>query len=100
MESAIHDLVRELTESELLRIPELEAELQLELDALESLRTEPVPRLSLLDDDELLLDPWFFRTEEEIAAIEDDPTARIIEIRITDYGSRIYDGGAFAESAQ
>jgi hypothetical protein len=33
-------------------------------------------------DDDLLLDPWFFRTEEEIAAIEDDPTARVIEIRI------------------
>jgi hypothetical protein len=99
MEPAIHDLCRKLTDSELLRLEEFEAELELELDALEPTRSDP--RFSLPDDnDDLLLDPWFFRTEEEIAAIEDDPTARIIEIRIGDYRSRIYDGGAsLAESA-
>lgn len=97
MESAIHDLVRELTDSERLRLPELEV-VELEMNAFETPRTEPV--FSLPDDeDELLLDPWFFRTEEEIAAIEDDPTAKIIEIRLVDYRSRMYDGG-WVESAQ
>jgi hypothetical protein len=36
-------------------------------------------------DVDCLLDPWFQRSEAEIASIEDDPTARIHEIRITGY---------------
>jgi len=43
-------------------------------------RANAEPEVEVVDD--LLLDPWFFKTEEEIAAIEDDPTARIIEIKI------------------
>lgn len=43
-------------------------------------RANAEPEVELVDD--LLMDPWFFKTEEEIAAIEDDPTARIIEIKI------------------
>lgn len=69
MEPAIHDLTREL--DQVLRVPELEVELE------------------VVDD--LLLDPWFFRTEEEIAAIEDDPTAKVIEIRIGDYQTRLHE---------
>lgn len=69
MESAIHDLVRELDDAARPRIPELEVEVE------------------LVDD--LLLDPWFFKTEEEIAAIEDDPTAKVIEIKIGDYSERL-----------
>ena len=61
MEPALTDLVRELD----MRLP-LEADADVELEVV----------------DDLLLDPWFFKTEEEIAAIEDDPTARIIEIKI------------------
>lgn len=72
MESAIHDLVRELDEHGRPRVPELEVELQ-------------------MDEDEMLLDPWFFKTEEEIAAIEDDPTAKIIEIKIESYGTGLED---------
>ena len=61
MEPALTDLVRELD----MRLP-LEVDADVELEVV----------------DDLLLDPWFFKTEEEIAAIEDDPTARIIEIKI------------------
>ena len=62
MEPALTDLVRELEASSLLRLEDAEVELE------------------VVDD--LLLDPWFFKTEDEIAAIEDDPTAKIIEIKI------------------
>jgi len=69
MEPAIHDLVRAL-----------DTKAKDQLDEAE---------LEIVDDQ--LLDPWFFKTEEEIAAIEDDPTARIIEIKIApkkiDYGT-------------
>jgi hypothetical protein len=63
MEPALTDLVRELDNA---RRPSLETEAEVELEVV----------------DELLLDPWFFKSEEEIAAIEDDPTAKIIEIKI------------------
>lgn len=89
MESAIHDLVRELSDSERLRRPELEVDVELELAAVEP-RAQPVFALPD-EEDELLLDPWFFRTEEEIAAIDDDPTAKIIEIRIGGYAPTEYD---------
>jgi len=77
MEPAIQDLVRELGDAHRLRVAELEVDLELEVV------------------DDLLLDPWFFRTEEEIAAIEDDPTARIIEIKI---GPLPDQGTGFTES--
>jgi hypothetical protein len=64
MEPAIHDLTRELEDAQRVRVMELEVDLELEVV------------------DDVMLDPWFFRTEAEIAAIEDDPTARIIEIKI------------------
>lgn len=64
-EPAILDLVRELDAPARDRAPELEVELEL--------------------DDDALLDPWFLRSEAEIAMIEDDPTAKIHEIRITGY---------------
>jgi len=73
MEPAIHDLTRELepVAARAPRTPELDVELE------------------VVDD--LLLDPWFWRTEEEFAQIEDDPTAKIIEIKIgalpNDYGT-------------
>lgn len=73
MESAIHDLTRELDALTRPRVPEL-------LDDVE---------VEVIDD--LLLDPWFWRSEEEFAEIKDDPTAKIIEIKIgklaTDYGT-------------
>ncbi len=74
MEPAIHDLVRQLDPTRpRARLAEIEAEMELEVV------------------DDLLLDPWFFKSEEEIAAIEDDPTAKIIEIKIGtvegDYGT-------------
>lgn len=74
MEPAIHDLVRQLDPTRpRARLAEIEAEMELEVV------------------DDLLLDPWFFKTEAEIAAIEDDPTAKIIEIKIGttdgDYGT-------------
>ena len=71
MESAIHDLTRELDAPTRPLVPELDVELE------------------VVDD--LLLDPWFWRSEEEFAEIKDDPTAKIIEIKIgklaTDYGT-------------
>jgi len=63
MEPAILDLVRELDPHNRV-LDRLEAEVEVEVV------------------DDMLLDPWFFKTEEEIAAIEDDPTAKIIEIKI------------------
>ena len=70
MEPALTDLVRELD----MRLP-LEVDADVELEVV----------------DDLLLDPWFFKTEEEIAAIEDDPTARIIEIKIGPMNSEAFD---------
>jgi hypothetical protein len=73
MESAIHDLTRELDAPARPLVPELDVELE------------------VVDD--LLLDPWFWRSEEEFAEIKDDPTAKIIEIKIgklatdADYGT-------------
>jgi hypothetical protein len=61
-EPALFDLVRELETATRRREPELEVDIE------------------VLDD--CLLDPWFLRTEAEIAEIEDDPTAKIHEIRI------------------
>lgn len=68
MEPAIHDLVRELDPA-VQRVV-----LGPEVDVVDDVELEVV--------DDLLLDPWFFKSEEEIAAIEDDPTAKIIEIKI------------------
>jgi hypothetical protein len=73
MESAIHDLTRELDARARPLVPELDVELE------------------VVDD--LLLDPWFWRSEAEFAEIKDDPTAKIIEIKIgkladdADYGT-------------
>jgi hypothetical protein len=73
MEPAIHDLTRELDTPARILVPELDV---VELEVV----------------DELLLDPWFWRSEEEFAEIKDDPTAKIIEIKIgklaiDDYGT-------------
>lgn len=54
------DLVRELDDPARRRDPELEVEIE------------------LIDD--MLLDPWFLRSEAEIALLEDDPDARVVEI--------------------
>ena len=47
---------------------------------------EPKPLLDedveILSEDDMLLDPWFFKSESEIAEIEDDPTAKVIQIRL------------------
>jgi hypothetical protein len=56
------DLVRELDDPERIRDPELEVEIE--------------------TVDDMLLDPWFLRSEAEIALLEDDPDARILEIYI------------------
>ncbi len=66
-EPAILDLVRELDDPSRKRDPELEVDLEL--------------------DDDGLLDPWFCRSEAEIALIEDDPSAQIHEILITGYAA-------------
>ena len=72
MEPAIHDLTRELDAPARTFVRELD-----------------VVELEVVDD--LLLDPWFWRSEAEFAEIKDDPTAKIIEIKIgklaTDYGT-------------
>ena len=60
MDPAILDLVRELDDPERRRDPELEVELEM--------------------NDDMLLDPWFQLSEEEIAQLDDDPDARIHEI--------------------
>jgi hypothetical protein len=62
-EPALFDLTRELEPAK------WEPELDVEIEVLE----------------DALLDPWFLRSEAEIALIEDDPTAKIHEIRITGY---------------
>lgn len=67
-EPAILDLARELEPPNGRRDPELEVDIAIHVD-----------------DDDALLDPWFLRSEAEIAMIEDDPTAKIHEIRITGY---------------
>lgn len=54
------DLARELDDPERLRDPELEVEIEM--------------------SDEALLDPWFQRSEAEIALLEDDPDAHVHEI--------------------
>jgi hypothetical protein len=59
METAMIDLVRELDDPSR-RDPELEVEIE------------------MVDD--MLLDPWFLRSEAEIAALADDPDACIHEI--------------------
>ena len=64
-EPALLDMVRELEPATRRRDPELEVDIEL--------------------DDDCLLDPWFMLSEAEIAEIEDDPTAKIHEIRITGY---------------
>jgi hypothetical protein len=69
-EPAIRDLARELDDPMRLRNPELEVDIE------------------VLDDE--LLDPWFLLSEDEIAKIEDDPTAKIYEVRITGYEDRIW----------
>jgi hypothetical protein len=70
-EPALLDMVRELDDAARPRDPELEVELEVQDDA--------------------LLDPWFQRSEAEIAMIEDDPTAKIHEIRILGYGTGLED---------
>ncbi len=69
-EPAIRDLARELDDPSRARDPELEVDIEVL--------------------DEALLDPWFLLTEEEIAAIEDDPSAQIYEVRITGYDDAIW----------
>jgi hypothetical protein len=69
-EPAIHDLARELDDPARARDPELEVDIEVL--------------------DETLLDPWFLLTEEEISKIEDDPTAKIYEVRITSYDDAIW----------
>jgi hypothetical protein len=69
-EPAIHDLARELDDPARARDPELEVDIEVL--------------------DETLLDPWFLLTEEEISKIEDDPTAKIYEVRITGYDDAIW----------
>lgn len=64
-EPANFDLVRELDDPGRTRDPELEVDIELL--------------------DEALFDAWFCRSEAEIAQIEDDPTAKVLEIRIADY---------------
>lgn len=66
-EPAILDLVRELDDPTRTRDPDLEVDIEV--------------------DDESLLDPWFCRSEAEIAEIEDDPSAQVHEIRITGYAA-------------
>jgi hypothetical protein len=61
MEPAMIDLVRELDDPKRRREPELEVEIEF---------------------DDMLLDPWFLMSEEEIAALDDDPEAHIHEIFI------------------
>lgn len=56
------DLVRELDDPERRRDPELEVEIE------------------MMDD--MLLDPWFQRSEAEIALLDDDPNARVHEIML------------------
>jgi len=56
------DLVRELDDPLRRRDPELEVDIE------------------LLDD--MLLDPWFLMSEEEIALLDDDPNASVLEICI------------------
>jgi hypothetical protein len=68
MESALVDLVRELDDPERRRDPELEVDIEM---------GEPAGPI-----DEMLLDPWFLRSEAEIALLEDDPDARVLEIFI------------------
>jgi hypothetical protein len=70
-EEVILDLLRELDDVFRERAPELEVELEV--------------------DDDILADPWFQRTESEIALIEDDPKGEIIEIRVRDYGTGFAD---------
>ena len=70
-EEVILDLLRELDDVLRERAPELEVELEV--------------------DDDILADPWFQRTESEIALIEDDPKSEIIEIRVRDYGTGFAD---------
>lgn len=69
-EPAIRDLVRELDDPMRHREPELEVDIEVL--------------------DEALLDPWFLKTEEEFAMIEDDPSAQIHEIRIAAYEDRLW----------
>ncbi len=59
------DLVRELDDPMRLRDPELEVEIELPQEA-----------------DDMLLDPWFQRSEAEIALLDDDPDARVHEIML------------------
>ena len=69
-EPALLDLLREQ------EMPHTEPDLEVDLEVAKCERDR---------DDDCLLDLWFQRSEAEIAAIEDDPTARIQEIRITGY---------------
>ena len=57
------DLVRELDDPMRRRDPELEVEIEM--------------------SDDMLLDPWFLMSEEEIAQLDDDPNASVLEIRLT-----------------
>ena len=62
MEPAMIDLVRELDDPERRRDPELEVDIEI---------------------DDMLLDPWFLMSEEDIAKLDDDPNASVCEIRLT-----------------
>jgi hypothetical protein len=67
VEPALLDLLRELDDPARRREAELEVDLEL--------------------DDDPTLDPWFQRSEAEFAELEDDPTAKIVEIRLRPYGT-------------
>jgi hypothetical protein len=75
MEPAIHDLTREL--------PPVPAPAAAPPPTTDDVELEVV--------DELFMDPWFWKSEDEFREIDDDPTAKIIEIKIgklmTDYGT-------------
>jgi hypothetical protein len=62
MEPAMIDLVRELDDPMRRRDPELEVDIEIE---------------------DMLLDPWFLMSEEDIARLDDDPNASVLEIRLT-----------------
>ena len=75
------DLVRELDDPLRRRDPELEVEIELVASpGFAGVRSAADAARSEIDD--MLLDPWFQRSEAEIALIEDDPDAQVHEIYI------------------
>lgn len=96
-EPAIRDLVRELDDPRRHREPELEVDIEVLDERRESIGGGSPAGFAgraggnaARGEDEALLDPWFLRTEEEFAMIEDDPSAQIHEIRIAAYDDQIW----------